>query len=129
MVNRPRDFRHHDVVRALRAARAAGVENPSVRIRVPSGTEYYVSGGEVVAPAKKSKPLRADLAEGGGLKMMGKGDRTVAAPSEQAGPQQPGSTAHKTGSGGGKYAAGGKVRREGAGGLARPAKGGQCGPD
>src|SRR5262245_26652443 len=46
MVNRPRDFRHHDVVRAIRAVRAAGVENPSVRIRTPAGTEYFF-GGEV----------------------------------------------------------------------------------
>jgi hypothetical protein len=116
-----RDFRHHDVVRALRAAQAAGVANPSVRIRVPSGTEFYVSGGEVVAPAKKAKQSRGDFAEGGGSKMMGRGDRAITAPGEQAKPQQSGSTAHKTGSGGGK------VRREGVGGLARSAKAGQTG--
>src|SRR5262249_12371955 len=51
MAGRPREFRHHDVVRALRAAHAAGVANPTVRIRVPSGTEYFV-GGEVTAPKK-----------------------------------------------------------------------------
>src|SRR5262249_15043212 len=33
------------------AAHAAGVANPTVRIRVPSGTEYFV-GGEVTAPKK-----------------------------------------------------------------------------
>jgi hypothetical protein len=51
MANRPRDFRHHDVVRAIRAAHAAGIASPSVRIKVPSGTEYFV-GGEVTAPKK-----------------------------------------------------------------------------
>ena len=121
MVNRPRDFRHHDIVRAIRAARAAGIDSPSLRIRGPSGTEYYVSGGEVVVPAKKSKQLSVEFAEGGSTKMAGRGDRTITAPSDAADKQQPGSTAHKTGSGGGK------VRREGAGGLARPAKAGQTG--
>jgi len=121
MVNRPRDFRHHDVVRAIRAARAAGIASPSVRIRTPGGTEYYVSGGEVVAPVKKSKQSSAEFAEGGSAKMAGRGDRTITAPSDAANEQRPGSTAHKTGSGGGK------VRREGVGGLARAAKAGQTG--
>src|SRR5215831_14206400 len=85
MVNRPRDFRHHDVVRAaLRAAQAAGLPNPTVRVRVPSGTEYYFSGGAVEAAAKKSKQRGVDFAEGGGSKMLGKGDRTVTASSDAA---------------------------------------------
>jgi len=51
MAGRPREFRHTDVVRGIRAARAAGIENPSLRIKAPSGTEYYFSGG-AVAPKK-----------------------------------------------------------------------------
>src|SRR5262249_13666372 len=44
MVNRPLDFRHHDVVRAFKAARAAGIDSPSLRIRTPGGTEYHFGG-------------------------------------------------------------------------------------
>jgi hypothetical protein len=58
--NRPKDFRHYDVVRALKAAQAAGLPNPSVRIRGPSGTEYYVSGGEVVAGGDMAKKQGRD---------------------------------------------------------------------
>src|SRR5262249_31623526 len=122
MVNRPRDFRHHDVVRAFRAARAAGVENPSVRIRVPSGTEYYVSGGAVEAPQKKSTPF----AKGGGREeMFGKGDRTRTSPTDAAGKQQPGGTGHRTGGDTKKLAKGGEIRA--VGGMSRPARGGECG--
>src|SRR5215471_9400883 len=52
MVNRPLDFRHHDIVRAFKAARAAGIDSPSLRIRTPGGVEYHFSGGEVTAPKK-----------------------------------------------------------------------------
>ena len=134
MVNRPRDFRHHDVVRAIRAAQAAGLANPTVKIRVPSGTEYYVSGGEVEAPAKKSKErdTNATFAEGGGSnKMLGAGDRTKTAGTDAAGKQQPGSTGHRTVSRGSKLAEGGKKTAPKtlypSGGMARPARGGQTG--
>src|SRR5262245_24219313 len=127
MVNRPRDFRHHDVVRAIRAVRAAGVENPSVRIRTPTGTEYFF-GGEVRADVpkirgKSTTPVRspdtvgkgdlsgskvqAPLARGGNTPMAGKGDRTITASSDAAVTQQPGSTAHKTSASGGKLTMGG----------------------
>jgi len=52
MANRPQNFKLHDVRRAIRAARAEGLANPSVRIRTPGGTEFYVSGGAVEAPKK-----------------------------------------------------------------------------
>jgi hypothetical protein len=111
MVNRPRDFRHHDVVRAIRAARAAGIESPSLRIRGPSGTEYYVSGGEVKeAPPKKSTPLRGKLAERGARHMF---------PKQAAGPAKAGQTGKEETLAGSKRA---------AGGLSSPAKPGQCGP-
>jgi len=51
MAGRPSNFRMHDVRRAIRAARAEGLANPSVRIKTPGGTEYFV-GGEVTAPKK-----------------------------------------------------------------------------
>src|SRR6516162_6945155 len=99
MVNRPRDFRHHDVVRGLRAAKAAGIDSPSLRIRTPGGTEYYFGGGEVSAPAKKSKQLRAEFAEGGDTPMHGRGDRTITAHGDAAVTQKPGRTGHKSGRG------------------------------
>jgi|SRR5215831_6107576 len=134
MVNRPRDFRHHDVVRAIRAARAAGID-PSVRIRTPTGTEYFF-GGEVGASKPKRVPdpgpksgtavrtsaslakggeasmgdlgVRAfPLARGGDVAMHGKGDRTVTAAENSAGTQKPGGTAHATTSRGSALAEGG----------------------
>jgi hypothetical protein len=54
MANRSPNFRLHDVRRALRAARAEGLTNPSVRIRTPGGAEYFI-GGEVTAPKKHSR--------------------------------------------------------------------------
>ena len=56
MVNRPRDFRHHDIVRAIRAARAAGID-PSVRVRTPDGVEYFF-GGEVKSGGKTATAVR-----------------------------------------------------------------------
>src|SRR5262249_59870418 len=123
MVSRPRDFRHSDVVRGIRAVRAAGVENPSVRIRTPTGTEYFF-GGEVKgvpeARGKTAKAVRspdvvrkgslpgdqnrAPLAEGGKARMLGKQAADTAVPGHTA----------KT-----KSAA---APKEASGGMARPAK-------
>jgi hypothetical protein len=125
MVNRPRDFRHHDVVRAFKAARAAGVDNPSLRIRTPTGTEYFF-GGEVKADVPRvrgkatpdavskgnlsSGKMRAPLAEGGSRHGMFK--------EQAADPARPGRT--------------GKPRsaadtKQASGGLSRPARAGSCG--
>src|SRR5262249_49319504 len=138
--NRPRDFRHHDVVRAFRAARAAGVENPSVRIRTPTGTEYFF-GGEVKADVPKIRgkltiPVRspdtvgkgdlsgskvqAPLARGGKTPMFGKNDRTNTSPADAANPQRAGVTGHRTGD---KKLA----KNEGVGGVSRTARPGQTG--
>src|SRR5262245_35062785 len=127
MANRPQNFKLHDVRRAIRAAQAEGLANPSVRIRVPSGTEFYVSGGAVEAPKKKaSKQHDADFAEGGeSNRMAGRGDRTKTDTEDSAGPQ----TAGRTGSiskNNPKFAGGGG-KKEGLGGIARPARGGQTG--
>jgi hypothetical protein len=53
MANRDQAFRQHQLTRALRAARAAGVANPSVRVVLPSGTQLFVGGGAVEAAPKK----------------------------------------------------------------------------
>ena len=106
MVNRPRDFKHHDVVRAFRAASAAGVSNPTLRIRLPSGTEFHLACGEVPDPGPKTSrehPTAASLAKGSGganraplakggrgpdQHMFGKGDRTRTATADAAGEQK-----------------------------------------
>lgn len=44
MTNQPRQFKHADVVRAFKAAEAAGVSNPTVQIRCRDGTEITVGG-------------------------------------------------------------------------------------
>jgi hypothetical protein len=125
------------------------MDNPSVKVRLPSGVEFHIGGEVPTASPKKSKPLRATLAKGGDTSMAGRGDRTKTAPEDSAGKQHPGSTAHKTSDDGGKFAEGGKERmfpkqaaqpakagqtgkpvsdlRQASGGLSRPARPGQCG--
>src|SRR5262245_13958846 len=123
MVNRPLDFRHRDVVRGIRAARASGIDSQSLRIRTPAGTEYYFGGGEVARPnPKKSVERDTDLAEGGSTKMAGRGDRTVTAAENSAAPQRAGTTGHKT-SGNPKTLKGGERKPKlPGGGLSLPAK-------
>jgi hypothetical protein len=108
-MTRPHSFKHADVRRAFRAASDAGVKNPRIEVHLPSGGHFVIgSGGSVPeAPPKKSRQLRADLAEGGDVKMHGRGDRTRTAPEDSAGEQRPGSTAHKTSDRGSKLAEGG----------------------
>ena len=150
MANQPQPFRQHHLTRALRAAKAAGMNNPSVKVRLPSGVEFHIGGEVPTAPSKKSTPLRATLAKGGDTSMAGRGDRTKTAPEDSAGKQQPGSTAHKTSSRGSMLAEGGKGQhmfpkqaaqqakagqtgkpvsdpKQASGGLSRPARAGQCG--
>jgi hypothetical protein len=129
MVNRPRDFRHHDVVRAFRAAEAAGVKDAHVKIHLPSGTVLHVgSGGEVPkALPKRSAQKGATYAEGGSTQMLGKGDRTITAASDAAVTQQPGSTAHKTSARGGKLTMGGSRHGMFPRQAAEPAAAGQTG--
>jgi hypothetical protein len=63
MANRTHQFKHRDVVRAVRAAAAAGISNPrTVEVRLPNGTTIAVSGTDgrpaaaVVRPAVKPRP-------------------------------------------------------------------------
>jgi hypothetical protein len=127
VANQPQPFRQHHLTRALRAAKAAGMDNPSVKVRLPSGVEFHI-GGEVTAPKpKKATPLRADLAEGGDTKMLGKGDRTKTSPTNAAGTQHPGSTAHKTSSRGSMLAEGGSQHGMFKRQAADPAQAGKTG--
>ena len=52
----PRQFRHHDVVRAFRAAEAAGVRDPTMRVRLPNGT--LVIGGAGAKPDAAASTTR-----------------------------------------------------------------------
>jgi hypothetical protein len=112
MVTRPHGFRHSDVKRAFRAAEAAGVRNPRIEVHLPTGGHFVIgSGGEVPeAPPKKSRPLRADLAEGGETSMHGRGDRTKTAPTDAAGKQHSGHSGHSTSSRGSVLAEGGDTK-------------------
>src|SRR6516165_7777836 len=66
MANTPQTFRQHQITRALKAAAAAGVKDPHVKIHLPNGTVFHVGGG---APPKKSMQKGVTLAEGGSDKM------------------------------------------------------------
>lgn len=72
MANKAQPFLQHHVARALRGAVAAGVSNPSVEVRLPSGASITVGGGNgkpaAVIPkrvpasnrsaARRSRPVR-----------------------------------------------------------------------
>jgi hypothetical protein len=56
MANRPQPFRQHQITRALRAAVAAGMPNPSVLVRCPNGTVITIdSKSDAVAILKPGK--------------------------------------------------------------------------
>ena len=59
MVNRPHQFKHRDVVRAFKAAAAAGVSNPSVQVRCPNGTVITIDSKPDAAAAATTKPGKA----------------------------------------------------------------------
>ena len=46
MTNQPRQFKHSDVVRAFKAAEAAGVRNATVRVHCPNGSIIHIGSGE-----------------------------------------------------------------------------------
>jgi hypothetical protein len=64
MANQPHQFKHRDVVRAFRAAEAAGVSNPTVQVQLPNGTTLVIGGAgetdETLKPTKAParKPVR-----------------------------------------------------------------------
>ena len=44
MSNTAQPFRHHHIVRAFKAAEAAGVRNPTVQVSLPNGTTIAIGG-------------------------------------------------------------------------------------
>jgi hypothetical protein len=63
MTNQPQRFRHHDVVKAFRAATAAGVANPTVRVSLPNGTTLDIGGGPGKLPRDMAPPKPAKSAK------------------------------------------------------------------
>jgi len=122
MANTPQTFRQHQITRALKAAAAAGVKDPHVKIHLPNGTVFHVGGGGEVpaAPPKKSMQKGATLAEGGSDKMHSP---------QAANPQRPGCTGHAVkGAAPGSQGASGGAAKFGSS-SAVPAKAGQTGTD
>ena len=122
MANTPQTFRQHQITRALKAAAAAGVKDPHVKIHLPNGTVFHVGGGGEVpaAPPKKSMQKGATLAEGGSDKMHSP---------QAANPQRPGCTGHAVkGAAPGSQGASGGAAKFGSSSAA-PAKAGQTGTD
>ncbi len=60
-----------------------------------------------MAAFQKKSSHNVEFAKGGNTPMFGKGDHTTTAPSEQAGSQEPGGTAHDPKGSDGKFATGG----------------------
>lgn len=71
----------------------------------------------------KQSEHNVTFAKGGNTPMFGKGDRTVTAPSDAAGSQEPGCTSHDPKGDGGKFAAGGSGKMFGYAGS-QPARAG-----
>jgi propanediol dehydratase large subunit len=56
MANQPNQFKHRDIVRAFKAAEAAGVPNPSVQVHCPNGTVITIDSKPEAAAAVIPKP-------------------------------------------------------------------------
>ena len=56
MANKTQPFLSHHVARALRGAVAAGVANPTVEVRLPTGATITVGGSGGTPAAVISKP-------------------------------------------------------------------------
>jgi hypothetical protein len=59
VANQPHQFKHRDVVRAFKAASAAGVSNPSVQVRCPNGTVITIDSKPDAVTAVIPKPGKA----------------------------------------------------------------------
>jgi len=77
-----------------------------------------------MAAFQKKTSHNAAFAKGGNTPMFGKGDRTTTAPSDAAGEQEAGCTAHDTNGSGGKFAQGGSGKMFGYAGS-QPAQAGK----
>jgi hypothetical protein len=107
MANRAQPFKTHHVVRALKAAAAAGVAHPSIEFHSPDGGKIVIGGIK-------------DFAKGGSTRML---------PPQSAGPQQPARTGHtikSAASGAAKASGGSRTLRTPT--LAMPAAPGRTAP-
>ena len=59
MANRPNQFKHRDIVRAFKAAEAAGVPNPSVQVHCANGATITIDSKPDKVAAVLSKPGKA----------------------------------------------------------------------
>ena len=59
MANTSQHFRQHQITRVLKAAKAAGMKDPHVKVHLPNGTVLHVGGGGEVPEAPPKKPARA----------------------------------------------------------------------
>jgi hypothetical protein len=62
MANKTQKFRHHEIVRGLRAVAAAGVRDPTVQVCLPDGTRFVFGNGkpdDAVAVGKVTSPVRS----------------------------------------------------------------------
>jgi hypothetical protein len=57
MTNQPHQFRHRDVVRAVRAASAAGVQASEVKVVLPTGATIVISGGKPDKKQARAQPV------------------------------------------------------------------------
>jgi hypothetical protein len=49
MANQPQVFRQHQITRALKAASRAGMPNPTVEVRLPTGATIFIGSGKPTA--------------------------------------------------------------------------------
>jgi hypothetical protein len=54
MGNQPQPFKTHHIARALRGAAAAGMRNPTVEVRLPTGATIVVGGAGKLDAARPS---------------------------------------------------------------------------
>lgn len=61
MANQAQPFRQHHIARALRAASNAGMRNPKIEVRLPTGASIVVTGDkdEPNRPAKSRAASRS----------------------------------------------------------------------
>lgn len=72
MANQPQPFKTHHVTRALKAALAAGVQNPSCTVRLPGGATITIDSGKpdaaVIPKPGKAPSSRSSRTSVGGRK-------------------------------------------------------------
>jgi hypothetical protein len=82
MVNKPQSFRAHHIARALRGVAAAGLSNPSVSVRLPTGATITIAGStggnKDLGPKKSAQRGKKKPAPSGGLSGSARGGQNGA---------------------------------------------------